>query len=154
MEEGAARVEGVEVMLRATKDVSAEEILAADGLLVGTPVQWAGPAAEAKRFVDRVAEVLREAKGLEREGRTAGVFVTGGAPAAGKDLARLSLLAALLHMRFAAVGGIDAEGFGTLGAQATTGLLDPGLSPEELGEARATGERFARWTRAVRSAFR
>lgn len=151
--DGAGRVEGVEVSLRKVGEVGAEEILKADGILVGTPVQWAGLSAECKRFLDRVGQVLMEAKALEREGRTAGAFVTGGAPASGKELARLSILSAFLNMRFLAVGGIAADGFGTLGPQATTGPEDPGLSEAELEEARRSGERFARLTGAIRLAL-
>ncbi len=62
----------------------------------------------------------------------------------GKDVARLSIISAFLTMRFTVVGGVDAEGFGTLGPEATTGPTDPGVSAAELAEARRFGERFAR----------
>ena len=68
----------------------------------------------------------------------------------GKDVARLSILSAFLTMRFVAIGGVDAEGFGTLGPEATTGPADPGVSEKELEEARRFGERFARLTRQMR----
>ena len=53
-------------------------------------------------------------------------------------------------MRFVVIGGVDEEGYGTLGAQATTGPSDPGLNEKELSEARRFGERFARLTRQIR----
>ncbi len=65
-------------------------------------------------------------------------------------MARLSVLAAFLQMRFIVIGGVAADGFGTLGAQATTGPEDPGLSKEEKEEARRFGERFARLTRQIK----
>jgi hypothetical protein len=68
----------------------------------------------------------------------------------GKDVARLSILSAFLTMRFMVIGGVDADGFGTLGAEATTGSADPGLSPKELDEAQKFGERFARMTVKIR----
>ena len=68
----------------------------------------------------------------------------------GKDMARLSILSAFLTMRFMVIGGVDADGFGTLGPQATTGAADPGVSGKEEEEARQFGERFARLTRQVR----
>ncbi len=146
--DGAASVAAVEVLLRKVSEASDEEILAADGIALGTPVHWANLSANAKRFLDRVAEVFWKKK-TTGEGRTAAAFCTGGAVAAGKDLARLSILAAFLEMRFLVMGGVDAEGFGTLGAQATTGPDDPGLSEKELAEARRFGERFARLTRHI-----
>ncbi len=149
--DGAATVKGVVVSLRKVDEASDDEILKADGILLGSPVHWANPSAEAKRFLDRVGNTLWKAK-TNGDGRTAGAFCTGGAIAAGKDLTRLAILAAFLQMRYILIGGVDAEGYGTLGAQATTGPDDPGLSEKELAEARRFGERFARLTRQVRPA--
>lgn len=146
--DGATGVEGVEVWLRAVAEVTDEEIAKADGILVGTPVHWAGLSAATKTFLDRVGGSVMSAEEDERV-RTAGAFCTGGAPASGKELARLSILAAFFNMRFVAVGGVAGDGFGTLGAQATTGPDDPGLSDTEKAEARRFGERFARITLAL-----
>ncbi|HOK45472.1 MAG TPA: NAD(P)H-dependent oxidoreductase [Bryobacteraceae bacterium] len=132
--EGMARVAGVEVMVRKTSDASAEDILRADGIVLGTPVYWQDMSAEARRFVERVGEALSKAGKELGEGRTAGVFCTGGAIASGKDLTRLSAVAAFLAMRFIVIGGVDEEGYGTTGAQATT-------AGEEKGSARRNGKR-------------
>jgi NAD(P)H dehydrogenase (quinone) len=148
---GAAPVPGVSVVLRKTGDVRDEDILSADGVIVGTPVQWANLTAETKRLLDRIGEVLWKAK-KTGDGRTAGAFCTGGGVAMGKDTARSSILSALLTMRFVVVGGVDAAGFGTLGPEATTGPDDPGISAKEEEEARRFGERFARITKQIRSA--
>ncbi|MDH3401987.1 MAG: NAD(P)H-dependent oxidoreductase [Acidobacteriota bacterium] len=146
--EGVASVEGVESVLRRISAVTDEEILRADGILVGTPVIWGSLSAGAKGFLDRVGRVLDEE--IHGEGRTAGAFCTGGAPAAGKELARLAILAAFLNMRFTVIGGLELDGFGSLGAGATTGPSDPGLSTAELETARRSGERFARITAQIR----
>jgi NAD(P)H dehydrogenase (quinone) len=143
--EGMARVAGVEVTLRSVEAVSDQDILEADGILVGTPVHWGSLSSRVKDFLDQVGSVLDgESHG---EGRTGGAFCTGGATSSGKELARLSILAAFLNLRFIAVGGLASDGFGNLGAQATTGPEDPGLSAAELDEARRSGERFARITK-------
>ena len=151
--EGISSVPGTEPVLKGVSEVQDEDIRTADGILVGTPVQWGGLSAPAKKFVDRVGSVLEEADSQKHgEGRTAGAFCTGGAVASGKELARMAILAAFLNMRFVAVGGLQDDGFGNLGAEATTGPADPGLSDRELNEARLAGERFARITQGVRSA--
>lgn len=150
VERGAASVANVEVLLRRVEDVRDQEIVGADGILVGTPVHWASLAAPVKGFLDRVGNVLSESKAIDREARTGGAFCTGGATASGKELARIAILAAFLNMRFVLVGGVAADGFGTLGAQATTGPEDPGLSESELAEARRFGERFARVTQGLK----
>jgi NAD(P)H dehydrogenase (quinone) len=151
--EGASEVEGAVALLRRREDVKDEEILAASGILLGSPVHWASLSAESKSFLERVGRVLVEAKelgpGSIPKTRAAGAFVTGGAISSGKELARLSILAAFLNMRFVVVGGEEADGFGTLGAQATTASSDPGLSEAELEEARRFGKRFASITLAL-----
>ncbi len=143
---GAASVPGVDVTLRKTGDVRDEDIPRYDGIVLGTPIHWSNLSVEAKRFLDRVGNSLWKAK-TNGDGRTAGAFCTGGAPAMGKDLARLSILSAFLTMRFAVIGGVDDQGFGTLGPEATTGPADPGISEKEQAEAQHFGERFARMTR-------
>jgi NAD(P)H dehydrogenase (quinone) len=154
--EGVSHVEGVRGILRRRDEASDEEIRSSSGILLGSPVHWGSLSAETKAFLERVGDVLVRAKELGPEShearervRSAGAFVTGGSPSSGKELARLAILAAFLNMRFVVVGGEDGEGFGTLGAQATTGPSDPGVSEEELAEARRCGERFARVTLAL-----
>lgn len=70
----------------------------------------------------------------------------------GKDTTRLSIISALMTMRFTIIGGVDDSGFGTLGPEATTGPADPGISEKELEEGRSFGERFAKMTKQIRSA--
>ena len=145
-------VASVEVTLRKIEDVSDQDIRGADGILVGTPVYWASLHARVKDFLDRVGRVL-DPKTLG-EGRTAGAFCTGGAPSSGNELARIAILSALLNMRFVVIGGVETDGFGTLGAAATTGPADPGLSEDEFEAARLSGARFARITAELAQARR
>jgi NAD(P)H dehydrogenase (quinone) len=147
--QGASSVAGVEVTLRKAAEVKPEELIHYNGIVVGTPVHWSNVSAETKQLLDRIGNALWSAR-TTGDGRTAGAFCTGGATAMGKDVARLSILSAFLTMRFIAVGGVDAEGFGTLGPEATTGAADPGVSEKEEDEARRFGERFARLTLGVR----
>lgn len=149
--DGAASVPGSEPVLRKVADATADEITAADGIILGTPVYWQGLTPESKRFLDRVGEALGKTGKDFGEGRTAAVFCTAGAVSSGKDLARAAAIASFLGMRFIAVGGVDEEGYGTLGAQATTGASDPGISDKERAEARRFGERFARITKQFRA---
>ena len=141
---GAASVAGVSVVLKKAADVTDAELIAYDGLVFGAPVHWQTASADGKRFLDRVAAAYMKVS-QRADGRTAGVFCTGGAVSSGKDLARLGMIAELLAMRFTIIGGVDSEGFGTLGPQATT---PPGktVADDAAEEARAFGERFSRLT--------
>ena len=154
--EGVGTVEGAEGVLRRQSDVEETEIVAADGILVGSPVHWGNLSTETKRFIDRVGGILASGGELgsdstpaNRTIRTGGAFVTGGSVASGKELARIGILTSLLAFKFVLIGGEDAAGFGTLGAQATTGPSDPGLSEAELAEARRFGARFTTLTKKL-----
>jgi NAD(P)H dehydrogenase (quinone) len=146
---GAASVTGISVTLKKAAEVKDEEVVTYDGIVFGAPVHWQSIPPDAKRFLDRVANAYMKVD-TRADGRTAGVFCTAGAEASGKDLARLSMIAEFLAMRFTIVGGSDAEGFGTLGPQATTAGKPPGVNAAALEEARRFGERFARLTRQYR----
>ena len=155
--EGVGTVEGARGVLRKQSDVEEAEIVDADGILVGSPVHWGNLSAETKGFIDRIGGVLAsggelgpDSTAANRTIRTGGAFVTGGSIASGKELVRIGILTSLLSFKFVLIGGEDAAGFGTLGAQATTGPSDPGLSEAELEEARRFGARFATVTKKLR----
>jgi NAD(P)H dehydrogenase (quinone) len=145
-----ATLPGVSVTLKPSADVADDEVTRYDGIVFGAPVHWQSASADGKRFLDRVAAAYQKAK-LNGDGRTAGVFCTAGAVASGKDLARLSMIAEFLAMRFTIIGGVDSEGYGTLGPQATTAGKPGNVAAADLEEARVFGERFARLTRQYRS---
>jgi len=154
--EGVATVEGAIGVLRKQSDVEQADIADADGILVGSPVHWGNLSAETKGFIDQIGGVLASGGELgtdstpaNRTIRTGGAFVTGGSVASGKELARIGILTSLLAFKFVLIGGEDAAGFGTLGAQATTGPSDPGLSEAELAEARRFGARFTTLTKKL-----
>jgi NAD(P)H dehydrogenase (quinone) len=149
--EGAASVAGVEVLLRAVDEAATEDIVQSDGILLGTPVHWGNLSAESKRFLDRTGEVLGKTSKMLGEGRTAGVFCTAGSISNGQEMARLAAIAAFLDMRFMVIGGVNDEGFGSLGPQAVTGGSPSGVNDRDRAEARRFGERFARLTRQFRA---
>jgi NAD(P)H dehydrogenase (quinone) len=149
--EGAASVAGIEVVLRKVADVTADDIVKADGIVLGTPVEWGNLSAESKSFLDRVGAALGKAGATYGEGRTAAVFCTAGSPSNGQEMARMSAIAAFLAMRFVIVGGVNEEGFGSLGPQAATAGKPPGVSDRDRADARRFGERFARLTQRLRS---
>ena len=144
--EGAASVPGTAVTMRKAAEVSDDEIRTADGILLGSPVQWGSLSVGAKRFIDRVGEVLGKAGKTLGEGRTAGVFCTAGSSSNGQEMARLSAIAGFLAMRFVIVGGVNDEEFGTLGPQSVTGGSPKGVGARDRADARRFGERFARIT--------
>jgi NAD(P)H dehydrogenase (quinone) len=158
IEEGVSEVNGIRAVVKPSSDVREEDIISSSGIVLGSPVHWGSLSAESKEFLERVGAALVQAKELGPGSiprlRSAGAFVTGGAVSSGKELARLAILTGFLNMRFIAVGGEEADGFGTLGAQATTGESDPGLSEKEIAEAKRFGARFAAVTLRLTSSTR
>lgn len=146
---GAAAVSGVVVTLKKDTEVTDGEITRYDGIAFGAPVHWQTAAADGKKFLDRVAAAFMKEKD-RADGRVAGVFCTAGAASSGKDLARLSMIAEFLAMRFTVVGGVDAEGYGTLGPQATTPPGSKGPDAAAAEEGRAFGERLAQAAKKLR----
>src|SRR4051812_15514569 len=55
---GAASIEGVTVTLRKAADVQDSDILQADGVVIGTPIQWSNASTEVRRLLDRIGAVL------------------------------------------------------------------------------------------------
>ncbi len=145
LSEGAAGVAGTAVVLKKVGEVTPEDIKGANGILLGSPVHNHNISIEAMQFLGSVLAALGKGMG---EGRTAGVFCTGGGVSLGKEMARLAAISTFLELRFVIIGGLEAEGWGNLGPEATTGDPDhPGLSEKDLDKARRSGERFARLTR-------
>lgn len=146
--QGAAGVSGVVVALKKDTDVTDAEMTSYDGIAFGAPVHWQTAAADGKRFLDRAAAAFTKRK-EEADGRAAAVFCTAGAPSSGKDLTRISMIAEFLAMRFTIVGGVDVDGYGTLGPAATT---PPGKSVDTaaMEEGRVLGERLARTAKLLR----
>ena len=97
--EGAGQVEGVEVLLRHTKDVTKDEFSAADGLIVGSPVYFGTMAAQLKQVLDDFVGVRRK-----MESKIGAAFTTAGDASGGKETTMMSIIQALLIYGMIIVG--------------------------------------------------
>ena len=137
--EGAAKVPQVKVTVKPVGEVKCAELLAADALVVGSPVYWSNMAGEVKSFFDRWStecNVLPPA--FPMRDKIGGAFVTGGEVSSGKEIALMTIVAAMLGNRMIVVSEGQA-----LGAAATTGEGKSPVTEKELDEARRLGERVA-----------
>ena len=146
VKEGVAAVKDVEPVFRKATAVTDADIFKASGILIGTPVHWHNLSADTKRLIDRIGEALGKSGKDWGEGRTAGVFTTVGGGSGGQEMARMSVISAMLAMRFVIIGGVTDDGFGSLGPYAVTGGTPGGVSVRDRAEAKRFGERFARIT--------
>ena len=137
--EGAGTVANVAVSLKRVADVSDDDLLKADAIIVGSPVYNGGMAATVKAFIDRWPfDKLHDKVGA--------AFVTGGGASSGEELAQMQILSSMLIFRFVIVGGDSA--LAPFGASAIVEEGKPpnakGVDAAALDKARALGARVAR----------
>ncbi len=137
--EGAKKNPRTEITIKPVGDVKCAELLATHALIVGSPVYWSNMAGEVKSFFDRFSTdcgVLPPA--FQMRDKVGGAFVTGGETSSGKEIALMTIVAAMLGNRMIVVSEGQA-----LGAAATTGDGKAPVTEKELNEARKLGERVA-----------
>lgn len=150
--EGAKRVPGVEVVLRKVEAVSKDDLVAADGILLGCPTFFANIPGIMKTAMDEWNWKWK----VDFTDKVGGAFSTGGGQTGGKEHVVTSLLLFMLSNRMIVAGPLysDAEGkdvWGEPGSSAMTGPLDPGVGPGELDAARRLGERVARLAKRMKA---
>lgn len=144
--EGARKNLLAEVVVKKVADVKCAELLATDALIVGSPVYWSNMAGEVKSFFDRFSTecgVLPPT--FQMRDKVGGAFVTGGETSSGKEIALMTIVAAMLGNRMIVVSEGQA-----LGAAATTGDGKAPVTEKELNEAKQLGERVARITATIK----
>jgi NAD(P)H dehydrogenase (quinone) len=146
--EGARSIEGAEVVLKRVRQVTAEELFAADGIVLGSPVYWSNMAGDVKTFIDDWQFKFGVYPEFKLKNRVGAAFATGGQISSGKELTMLSILAAMLGNYMIVVSG-----GGAFGASATTEGESPGIDEKELAGARELGQRVAEVALAVKSGF-
>ncbi|MGH9855123.1 MAG: flavodoxin family protein [Blastocatellia bacterium] len=137
--EGAKKDRQADVTVKTVAEVKCAELLAADALIVGSPVYWSNMAGEVKSFFDRWTTECRMLPPIfPMKDKIGGAFVTGGEVSSGKEIALMTIIAAMLGNRMIVVSEGQA-----LGATATTGEGKSPLDEKELEEGRRLGARVA-----------
>jgi NAD(P)H dehydrogenase (quinone) len=146
--DGVQSVSNCEAVLKKAEEVTEDNCLAADGIIIGTPVHMGSPDARIKTFIDKVF------------GKVGAVFSTGsgyGNAGGGCELAMLSLLS-----NFAELGMIivplprNTKGYATGGLQwgsyarsASESMEQVGVNEETLEATWHHGANVARVTRMI-----
>ena len=89
--EAAREVEGVEVELKDVGSASCEDLLAADGIIMGSPCYYGLMAAELKALIDESVKYHGKL-----EGKVGGAFASSAGPGGGNETTVVALLEALL----------------------------------------------------------
>jgi len=135
---GAGEVSGTVVALKRVEVVTAEDLLGADAVIVGSPVYWSNMAGPVKTFFDDWQFKFGVFPEFKMRNKVGAAFATGGQVSAGKEVTMLTILAAMLGNQM-----IVLSGGGAFGASATTEGNSPGIDDQELASARALGQRVA-----------
>jgi NAD(P)H dehydrogenase (quinone) len=136
--EGCRGVAGTEVVLKKVHEVSTEDLLAANAVVVGSPVYFANMSGEVKMFFDHWLTKYGVFRELKMRNKIGAAFVTGASVSNGKETTMLAILEAMVMNQMVTI----AAG-GAFGASATTGPDSPGVDEKEMGAARDLGKRVA-----------
>lgn len=138
--EGAKKDSDVVVVTKKVSEVTKEDLLDADGMILGSPTYYANMAGAMKTFIDDWAFKYN----VYLRDKIGGAFATGAGRTGGKEHVVSSLLLAMLNDGMIIVGPVYDEGnYGAFGASALTGDSKKEISEDEFGDARRLGERVA-----------
>ena len=142
--EGAKQVPDTVVTIKKATDVLKEDLQAADAIALGSATYFANIPGKMKTVIDDWNWKWK----VDFTDKVGGAFSTGGGQTGGKEFVVISLLMFMLNNRMVVAGPLyqDPEKgsiWAEAGAAAMTGPLDPGVSPQELDQAKRLGERMA-----------
>ncbi|MDA1267688.1 MAG: NAD(P)H-dependent oxidoreductase [Bacteroidetes bacterium] len=143
--EGARSVVGVEVVLVPIGEVNMQDLMAANAILIGSPVYNANIAPAVQEFINSLPF---EGRPLKDKLRAA--FVTGGGISIGEEGVMLDILRAMLIQGMVVMGGEEAEA--AFGASAITGegpfvggKMDQIFWNKGFGLGKRVAEKALRW---------
>ena len=103
---GVREVDGIECRLKSADKVTAEDFVAASGIIAGSPVYFGTMAAELKSVFDRLVSVRKS-----MAGKVGAAFATSANPNGGKETTLISILQAMLIYGMILVGDpLEASG--------------------------------------------
>jgi NAD(P)H dehydrogenase (quinone) len=134
--EGVRSVEGVECEFKAVTQVSNDDWLAANGIIVGSPTYFGQMASKVKRMFDITEKVYGQL-----EGKVGAAFTTAGGAGCGHELTNMSIITAMLVSGMVVQGTTKGPHFGPFA------IGEPG--DKDLKTARDLGLRVAELTRKL-----
>jgi len=136
--EGAKAVSGTTVILKRVGEVTDNDLLSSDAVIVGSPVYFGNMSGEVKTFFDNWGLKFGLFRDRKMRNKVGGAFATGASVSNGKEVTIVTIFAAMLINEM-----IIVSGGGGFGASATTGPDSPGIDEKEVAEARGLGKRVA-----------
>jgi len=105
--EGIKQVKGMNCVLKRIDDVSLDELLQADGVIMGSPTYYGSMSGKIKDLLDKSVELHGKL-----EGKVGAAFTSSGGTASGAETTILSILQALLIHGMIVQGNPHAQHYG------------------------------------------
>jgi NAD(P)H dehydrogenase (quinone) len=142
--EGINRVQDAVAILKDVNEVTKDDLNAADGIVLGCPTYFANIPGVMKTIIDDWNWKWK----VDFTDKVGGAFATAGGQTGGQEHVVISLLLFMLENRMVVAGPFYRnEMTGSIwaepGSTAITGLLDEGISKNEIDGAARLGERVA-----------
>ena len=131
--EGVDSVEGVQGVLKNTREVTKDDFIEAGGIIAGSPVYFGTMAAQLKAVFDDFVGIRRK-----MDGKVGAAFATSGDPTGGKETTMMSIIQALLIYGMVITG----DPMSATGHYGVACVGAPDDKPDENGK--KLGERVAR----------
>jgi len=104
---GAEQVSGIEVTVKKAKRATLEDMLAADGIIMGSPTYYGGMSAKLKALLDASVKIHGKLKG-----KVGAAFTSSGSTSTGSETTLLSILQAMLIHGMIVQGRSDEKHYG------------------------------------------
>jgi len=128
--EGAKQVSGVGVIVKKVDQTKLEDLLDADGIIMGSPTYFGQMSAKLKALIDESIEIHEKL-----EGKVGAAFTSAGGTATGAETTLFSILEAMLIHGMIVQGRSDDKHYGAAAVESP--------SDEELKFCRELGKRTA-----------
>ncbi len=134
--EGVQSVAGVECVMKSVPQTTNDDLLAADGIIVGSPTYFGQMAARVKQMFDVTEKIYGKL-----EGKVGAAFTTSGGAGCGHEMTNMSIITAMLVCGMVVPGTTQGPHFGPFAVGA----------PDEkaLRQAREMGVRVATLTQRL-----
>ncbi len=137
--EGVGSVDGAVAVLKTVDEVEKDDLIRADGIILGSPSYYANVATPMKNFIDKWYFDYE----LPLFDKVGGAFCSGGSRTGGQELVVISMLMAMMNNGMIVAGPLY-EAWGTFGATSVTETPPhDGVDKYELGDCRLLGQRVA-----------
>lgn len=128
--EGAKQVKGVDVVVKRVEQTSLDDLLAADGIIMGSPTYYGQMSSKLKALIDESVKIHGKL-----EGKVGAAFTSSGGTVTGAETTLLSILNAMIIHGMIVQGRADDKHYGAAAVETP--------DEEELEYCRELGKRTA-----------